>query len=289
VDELQLGPEAYQVQVGLAPGAKASRSDLEGLRLPLPEGGHVPLPAVARLEEGRGWGRIARVDGERTVTVRGDVDYRLGNASQILSAFRERFAPGLAERHPGVSVALAGEAADSAETQGSMASGMLMGLLGVFLLLSFQFKSYLEPLVVMTAIPLSLIGVIWGHWLYDFPFTLPSMLGFISLSGVVVNDSILLIEFVKMARREGMDVFAAAAQASRARFRAVLLTSSTTIAGLLPLLAETSLQAELIKGLVISVSFGLMASTVLVLFVVPCLFAILGDLGLVSQVEVDEP
>jgi multidrug efflux pump subunit AcrB len=285
VDELQVGNEAYDVQVRYAPSARRSRSDLEALRAPLGDGTQVRLPSVAHITEGRGWGRIVRIDGRRTVTVRGDVDATRGNATKILGAFTERFAPTLSERFPGVEVAIAGEAEDSAATGSSMALGMLMGLLGVFVLLSFQFKSYLEPLVVMAAIPLSMTGVILGHALLGFPFTLPSLLGFISLTGIVVNDSILLVEFIKKERGMGSSVATAAAQASRARFRAVLLTSSTTIAGLLPLLAESSLQAQIVKGLVISVAFGLMASTVLVLFVVPSLYAILGDLGLVTDVQ----
>ena len=288
VDELQVGPETYDVEVRNAPSARDSVADLESLRIPLPDGSQVMLPAVAHIDEARGWGRIVRIDGRRTVTVRGDVDVTRGNATKIRQAFDGEYLPRLDERFPGVDVSHAGEAKDSAETGRSMAMGMLMGLLGVFVLLSFQFKSYVEPLVVMAAIPLSLVGVIGGHWLIGFPFTLPSLLGFISLAGIVVNDSILLVEFIKLARKEGRDIPSAAAEASRARFRAVLLTSSTTIAGLLPLLAEGSLQAQIIKGLVISVSFGLMASTVLVLFVVPCLYSILGDLGLATAVREGE-
>ena len=291
VDELQLGPEQVEVEVRLAPRDRDDLDDLSGLRIPLPSGGTAPLSSVARLESDRGWARIARVDARRTVTVRGDLDRARGNSAEILATMQREFVPGLLERHPGLELSLDGESANSAETQGSMATLMLVGLLGVFVLLSFQFGSYTEPLVVMAAIPLSLVGVLFGHWLLDFPFTLPSMLGFISLSGVVVNDSILLVEFLRIARREGISVLAAASRASRARFRAVLLTSSTTIAGLLPLLAETSLQAQIVRGLVISVAFGLLAATVLVLVVVPCLYTILGDLGLLAddQAAHDEP
>ena len=248
VDELQIGPETVEVQVRFAPASRASKADLDQLRVPLKDGTLVPLQAIARVEEGRGYGRIVRIDGARTVTVRGDVDYSRGNATQILGAFHDELLPELDERHPTIQVSAAGEAKDTAQTQASMGAAMLMGLLGVFALLSFQFRSYVEPFVVMAAIPLSLIGVILGHLLLDFPFTLPSILGFISLAGIVVNDSILLVEFVRKARREGADVLAAASQASRARFRAVLLTSSTTVAGLLPLLLETSLQAQILKG-----------------------------------------
>ena len=169
-----------------------------------------------------------------------------------------------------------------------MRRAMLVGLLGVFVLLSFQFRSYVEPLIVMAAIPLALIGVIWGHLIMRIDLCLPSVLGFISLAGIVVNDSILLVLFLKMQRRQGVDIIQAAAQASRLRFRAIVITSLTTIAGLLPLLAERSLQAQVLIPLAVSIGFGLMTSTFLVLLVVPCLYTILGDLGLTSK-PTDQP
>jgi multidrug efflux pump subunit AcrB len=162
---------------------------------------------------------------------------------------------------------------------------MLVGVIGVFILLSFQFRSYVEPLVVMVAIPLSLIGVIWGHWLMGHNLTMPSILGFISLAGVVVNDSILLVIFLKMAREQGLEASEAAARASRERFRAILITSLTTIAGLLPLMFEQSLQAQILIPLAISIIFGLSSSTVLVLLVIPCLYMILDDLGFTATIE----
>ncbi|WP_315982116.1 efflux RND transporter permease subunit [Aliamphritea spongicola] len=164
-----------------------------------------------------------------------------------------------------------------------MGKSMLMGLAGIFILLSFQFRSYMEPVIVMINIPLALIGVIWGHWLLGLDITMPSMLGFVSLAGIVVNDSILLVEFVKRRIAEGMSVHAAAARASHDRFRAVLLTSLTTIAGMTPLLFETSLQAQILIPLTVSIVFGIASSTLLVLFVVPCCYSILEDFGLANS------
>jgi len=153
---------------------------------------------------------------------------------------------------------------------------------GIFLLLSFLFRSYIEPLIVMAAIPLAAIGVVWGHLLMGLELSMPSVVGFVSITGVVVNDSILLVEFVKRHQRAGKSAHEAAAIASRERFRAVLLTSLTTIAGLLPILTERSLQAQVLTPLVTSLAFGLLASTVLVLLVVPALYAILDDFGLTA-------
>jgi multidrug efflux pump subunit AcrB len=184
-------------------------------------------------------------------------------------------------------VAQEGQAKEGAKTGKSLGRGFLLGLVGVFVLLSFQFRSYIEPVVVMVAIPFGLIGVIWGHLLMGLNMSMPSMLGFASLAGVVVNDSILLVEFIKLRRKEGISISRAARQAGRDRFRAVMLTSLTTIAGLIPLLLEKSLQAQILIPLATSLVFGLMASTCLVIFVIPALYSILGDLGVATEIEVD--
>jgi multidrug efflux pump subunit AcrB len=282
--EVQVGPESYEIDVRLDSRDRDSLADLEYFYLTLPGGAQVPVDAVAALEEGRGHARIARVDGQRTVTVLANVNTNEANVSALMSAFQKDEVPQIVKRHPSMDIDLKGEIDTGAVTQKSMMRGFLLGLIGVFLILSFQFKSYLEPLVVMMAIPMCLIGVIWGHVLMGLDITLPSMLGFVSLAGIVVNDSLLLVEFIKMRRREGHTVEVASAMASRLRFRAVLLTSVTTIAGMVPLLLETSLQAQILIPLATSVVFGLATSTFLVLLLVPALYTILGDLGLVASV-----
>ena len=198
----------------------------------------------------------------------------------LIAQFKSDFLPDFYERYPDLKVSFEGQEKNAKTTQKSIVSGTLIGLIGVFILLSFQFRNYREPLVVMTIIPFTVIGVVCGHLLMGMPFTLPSLLGFISLAGIVVNDSILLVLFIKKKLEEGEDIFTAAANASRARFRAVLLTSITTIAGLIPLLFETSLQAQIIQPLAISIAFGLMATTILVLIVIPCIYVMLDDFGI---------
>jgi HAE1 family hydrophobic/amphiphilic exporter-1 len=283
-DEIQVGPENFEIDVRLGAAAQRSLGDLDDFAVALPGGRRVPLAAVAEVETGRGVARIARVDGRRTVTLRGEVDNRITNLNQILAQTSQAFLPELLARYPGVSVSLEGEAEQQEKTGASLQRGFLLGLLGIFLLLSFQFRSYIEPVIVMVAIPLAAIGVIWGHIAMGLDLTMPSMLGAASLAGVVVNDSILLVAFVKLGRRSGAadDVVAAVSRAARHRFRPVLLTSLTTVAGLLPLLFERSLQAQVLVPLVTSLAFGLMASTALVLIVVPTLYAILNDLGLTT-------
>ncbi len=285
--EIQVGAESFEIDVQLAPGDQDSLGDLEYFAVTLPGGAQVPLSAVVTLEAGQGFARIVRIDGRRTVSVRGDIDTQSGNLNEILADTRARFLPGFAARYPGVVVSLEGETAEQSATQASMIRGFLLGLVGVFVLLSFQFRDYVEPLIVMLAIPLALIGVIGGHLLLGLDFSMPSMLGYASLAGIVVNDSILLVTFVKFRAGQGMAVHDAARQAGRDRFRPVLLTSLTTIAGLAPLLFEQSLQAQILVPLVASLAFGLLASTVLILIVIPALYAILHDFGLSTLARQD--
>ena len=282
-DEIQVGPESYEIDVQLRATDQNTLADLETFYFTGPAGEQIPLATVAEVSPDRGWSRIARIDGLRTVTVRGGIDTRKANAADLLLRFRRDFLPKLQQRYPQLRFEFEGQAKEAATTQQSMMRAMLVGLLGVFAILSFQFRSYLEPLTVMVAIPLALIGVIWGHLLMGVDFSMPSMLGYASLAGVVVNDSILLVLFLKAEREAGRDVLEACGLASRRRFRAILLTSLTTIAGLLPLLAERSLQAQVLIPLAISIAFGLMASTALVLVVIPCLYAILADFGWVTK------
>lgn len=279
-DEIQIGNESYEVDVRLHREEQDSLADLDYFQFTLPDGKQVPIDSVANIEQGRGWSRIARINGRRTITVRGDTDARIVSGSNLVRKFQNEYAQELEDRYPGISFDFQGESAEGMQTANSMIVAMSIGLVGVFVLLSFQFGSYLEPMIVMLAIPLSLIGVIFGHWAAGVDLSLPSMLGFVSLSGIVVNDSILLVTFLKNELRNGANIYKSAGIASRKRFRAILLTSATTIAGLLPLLFETSQQAQVLIPLAVSIAFGILASTVLVLVVIPCAYAILADFGL---------
>jgi multidrug efflux pump subunit AcrB len=283
--EIQVGSESYEIEARFNEDSQNSINHLMNFRFTLPDGTQTPLASVATVTEARGWSRIARVDGMRTATLRGDVDSRLTNTAAVLGKLTADYLPELKEKFAGVDFAIEGETAESAKTAGSIQRGLLIGLIGVFILLSFQFHSYIEPLIVMAAIPFSLIGVILGHLALGFPLTMPSMLGFVSLAGVVVNDSILLVLFLKQKRAEGADPVKAAGQASRDRFRAILITSLTTMAGLIPLTFETSLQAVVLIPLAISIVFGMLASTILVLLVIPCMYVCLSDFGMTASIK----
>ena len=273
--DVQLGPEDYEINIRLSERDRDSLADLTHFTITLPAGDQVPLDAVATVESSRG---------RRAVTIQGELNTDVANADEIIAETRARFLPELTARYPGVTVGLEGQAEETAITGASLQRNFLIGLAAVFLLLCFQFRSYVEPILVMAVIPSGLVGVIWGHYALGLDLSMPSMVGFASLAGVVVNNSIVLVAFIKLHRRGGESATDAARRAARQRFRAVLLTSLTTVAGIMPLLTETSLQAQVMKPLVTSLGFGLAAATFQVLFLVPALYAILDDFGLTEKI-----
>ena len=280
VSEMQVSGSLLEVTAQFAPEAQGGYRSFDDFIVTRADGSTVPLSVVASVETGQGYARINREGGVRTVTVQGTIDTRIANANAIVGDTLARFVPGLLARFPGVAVDVEGQNAEAGKTQQSMLKGFLIGLIGVFLLLSFLFRSYIEPVVVMLVIPLSLPGSIFGHMAMGLDFSMPSMLGFVALAGVVVNNSILLVDFVKREHGEAATVATAAARAARARFRAIFLTTTTTAAGLLPILTETNLQAQILIPLVASLVFGLIAASLIVLFALPAIYAILDDLGL---------
>lgn len=284
-DQIQIGSEPYEIEVRLSGMNRNDLDDLENFNLVLADGSTVPLKSVVRWDTKTGWTRIARFNGMRAVTLRGDVDTRKINTNELIRLFRKSYLKEFEKAYPDLKLEIAGALKEINTTRKSMLTSLIIGLVGIFFLLSFQFRTFTEPFIVMLAIPFSLIGVIWGHGLMGVPISMPSLLGFIALGGVVVNDSILLVIFLKNARKRGLPVYEAAVQSSKDRFRAVLLTSTTTIAGLLPLLLEKSLQAQILTPLVISTAFGLMASTILVLLAIPCMYLILNDFGVVENID----
>ncbi len=282
-DEIQVGPENIKIQVQLD---KVEAGDLQALSnfpIMLSDGSQLPLSSVAELNFERSDVRIQRINGLRTATVMASIDNSRANGSEVLGLVRTQFAPELKAMVPGLRIDFEGAAKETAKTGSSLARGFAIGLFGLFAILSFQFRSYLEPFVVMAAIPLALIGVLWGHFITGYSLSMPSIMGYISLAGIVVNDSILLVQYIRHHVDQGDSVQEAVISASRERVRAVFLTSRTTAAGMLPLLMETSLQAQVVKPLVISIVFGIFASTLLILFVIPSAYAALADFGLVKK------
>ena len=262
-----------------------SPEDLENFTVIGKNGSLVPLLVVADVEEVRGWARINRVDGRRAITIQGDVDRNIANAQELLGLTKSEFIPGLLKRYPDIRLDVQGESKESAKTGASIVRNVLLGLIGVYMLLALQFRGYVAPLTVMIVIPTALIGVIFGHLLLGLDLTMPSMIGMASLFGVVVNDSILLVVFIRQERASGVSVTQAALHAGVSRFRPILLTSITTVAGLLPLLLEKSLQAQILIPLATSLAFGLVTATIAALFLIPSIYTILDDLGWLGAIE----
>jgi multidrug efflux pump subunit AcrB len=276
-DEFPLGPETYEVELRLAGGDRADVADLEQLSVVGPDNSLIPLTEVATLQEARGWARINRIDGHRTVTVQGDVDRARTNAQELLNAANADIFPRLLERYPSIQVDIQGQSDESAKTGGSIVRNVVLGMIGVYMLLAL--------VTVMSVIPTALIGVVFGHMALGLDLTLPSIVGMASLFGVVVNDSILLVVFIRDERATGIPVRQAARHAAIARFRPIVLTSVTTIAGLSPLLLEKSLQAQILIPLAASLAFGLMSATLIALFLVPAIYCILDDFNLLGEID----
>ena len=281
--EVQYGGESYEIVFKIADEDRHYVTDLSQFYVMSPKGKRVPLQSVATVTQGRGFASINRINSLRTVTVTGDIDTAKGNANEVIKHTRDNFLPELSKQFPDISVLLEGQAKEGKTAMVGMAKAFLIGIFGVFIILSLQFKSYLEPVIVMILIPFALIGVIWGHILLGLDLSMPSIMGFISLAGIVVNDSILLVTFIRNHMEKGESAIDAARQASRERFRAVLLTSLTTIMGLLPLMAERSMQAQILIPLACSIVFGLLMTTILVLLVIPALYAIFDDFNLLRK------
>ncbi|MBV1864445.1 MAG: efflux RND transporter permease subunit [Rhodobacteraceae bacterium] len=262
---------------------RASANDVLDLRIAAGDGTLVPLSAVADVTQGRGYARIQRIDARRTVTVEGSINPGIANAVELMAALKADFLPQLAQRRPDVDVVIIGESKDTSESGNSLRTFILIGLAGVYLILAYQFRSFIQPVAVFVAIPLGLVGVVWGHMLMGMQISMPSLVGLATLAGIVVNNSILLIAFIKERYNQGDELIQAAQGAVRDRFRPIFLTSLTTIAGLGPLLFETSTQAQLLLPIVASLAFGLTTATVLALFVTPAMFLILHDMGLIRR------
>ncbi|PRP90144.1 putative efflux pump membrane transporter TtgB [Enhygromyxa salina] len=282
VENLLERGEEFEVFVELERNHRDTIADLEILPIRLQDGTWVPLGSIALIDQSRSYGTVKRREGARTVTVSGALDREQVNLAALMAEFSDTGLAEISAEYSDLEFSIGGEIEDSATTLGSMAQGALLGMLAIFAVLSLQLRTYIEPMLVMLAIPFAFVGVVAGSMLIGAPLSSQSILGFVSLAGIVVNDSILLMLFIKRARAGGMSVIAAATKASRERFRAVLLTSATTIAGLVPLMFETSRQAQMLIPVATSIVFGLAASTVLVLVLLPAAYVLLADLGLLG-------
>ncbi len=264
--------EEIEVRAMLPDTERQRLTALDDLYLFLPQGGTISFLSVVELTTQPGFRALRHVDGQLAVTVYADVDKRVADANAIRARLRDSVLPELAATH-GIDWTYTGRAEDQRETTNDMQIGAGFALAMIYIVLAWVFGSYSWPLVVMAIIPFGAVGALLGHWWMDITPTILSMFGLFALSGIVVNDSIILVVFYKQLRAQGMALQTAVIEAGCRRLRAVLLTSLTTIAGLLPLLFETSLQAQFLIPMAVSISFGLAFATFLVLFLVPVLLS----------------
>nr|WP_321403710.1 efflux RND transporter permease subunit [uncultured Desulfobacter sp.] len=276
--KIQRGKDDIKVMVRYSKQERETESSIDRLRIRTQDNREIPLNQVARIETQRGYAAIKRVDRHRVITVTSDLDEDVANARNIVKDLSENFLPDMIKRFPGVDYDLEGQAKRSKESMESLMKGFIVAAMIIFLLLASQFSSYSQPLIIMTAIPFGLIGAILGHLIMGLDITMISIFGIVALSGVVVNDSLILIDFINVEVAKGTKVLEAVVKSGETRFRPVILTSFTTVAGLAPLLTETSFQAKFLIPMAVSISFGLVAATVLTLVFVPALYVVLREL-----------
>lgn len=274
VMRLQRGRHEVKLMVRYPEEDRRTIGRFEEIRVDGGDGVQRPITELADVAITRGYSEINRIDQKRSITVSSDIDESLGNAKEIVADLRTSFMPELLQKYPAVRVRWEGQQEQDEESVQSLRIGLFIALMAMYVLLTMEFTSYGQPLVVMAIIPFGIVGAVIGHWLMGLPLTLFSTLGLVALTGIVVNDSIVLVDFLNRAVRGGMRLEDAVLQSGARRFRPVLLTSLTTIAGLSPILSETSFQAQLIIPMAASLCFGLATSTVLVLVLVPTFYLI---------------
>ncbi|MBA6365409.1 efflux RND transporter permease subunit, partial [Colwellia sp. BRX8-8] len=268
VQRIQRGRDDVRVMVRLPLSERRTTADLENIIIGTPNGGSVPLAHVARLIPGKSPSTISRIDRYRTANVSADVDKENTNMT-ILQADLKTYLDELLLQYPGVSHSLEGEAKEQRESFGSLAWALVFVFFIIYALLAIPFKSYLQPIIVMSVIPFGMIGAVIGHWIMGMELTIMSLLGMLALIGVVVNDSLVLVDFINKKRAEGIKLMEAVLTAGASRFRPVMLTSLTTFIGLMPLLFEQSTQAQFLIPMAVSLGFGILFATFITLILVP--------------------
>ncbi|TKB09667.1 efflux RND transporter permease subunit [Desulforhopalus sp. IMCC35007] len=279
VQRYQRNSDEIEVKVRYPEDERQNGSDLLNSSVRTSDGTVLPLASVATVTYGYTRDTITRIDGKRAVYISADVDKDAVSATELVSTLKATLTPTLQANYPGLTIHFAGEAEQQAETQSSMVQVFFIAMLMIYMLLAIPLKSYIQPLIIMTAIPFGIVGALLGHWLNDLSLGILSLNGIIALSGVVVNDSLLLVSRFNTLRGEGVGLHDAISGACRDRLRAVLLTSFTTFAGLMPLLGETSSQAQFLIPAAVSLAYGIMFATLITLILIPSLLMIQADVA----------
>jgi len=277
VQRIQRGRDELKVMVRYPVDERRSLENLEDVRLRTLTGDEVPLGQVASARPARGPASIHRVDRKRAIKISADVDRSRANANEIVDRFNTEVLEGLSTKFPGVSWDYLGEQKDQKDSMSEMSQKFIFALLGIYVLMAIPLKSYIQPLIVMTVIPFGIVGAVAGHIIMGMELSIMSMCGIIALSGVVVNDSLVLVEYVNRHRKEEGSLIEAVRNAGAARFRPILLTSLTTFAGLMPMLIETDMQARFLIPMAVSLGFGILFATCITLVLVPSVYMMMED------------
>ncbi len=275
---IQRGRDDVRIMVRYPESERRSLGDLEGMRIRTPDGGEVPFSEVAEAKLGVGFSTIRRVDRKRAINVTADVDPTRANASEVMQDMRATVLPQIMKDYPSVSYSFEGEQREQADTMRDLSRAFMLAMLLIFAQLAIVFRSYIQPLIIMSVIPFGLVGAVWGHVIMGLDLSMLSMFGLVAVTGVVVNDSIVLVDFINQKRRQGLPLEQALREAGVRRFRPIWLTSLTTLARLTPLLQALSVQAQILVPMAVSLAFGVVGATFITLAIVPCGYLILEDI-----------
>lgn len=274
---IQRGKDELRVMVRYPIEERRSITDLENMRIRTPDGDEVPFSSVAEISLGKGYSSISRLDRERTVTVSSDLDPEQVEPQEIIRAMSEEYIPELLARYPGVKYGLEGSSQDQVDFMAKIGMALIVALFLIYALIAIPLRSYAQPLIIMSVIPFGAIGAVIGHIIMGKAISMFSMFGLIALAGVVVNDSLIMVDFINKARAKGVAIRDAVIESGTARFRAIVLTSFTTAVGLLPIMFESSPQAQAIIPTAISIAYGIIFATIITLFLIPALYMLLED------------
>ena len=275
VQNLQRGRDEIKVMLRYPEQDRSSISNLEEMMIRTPQGSTIPIRQIARLNIGEGLATILRKDRKRAINVSADVDLTVTTSNEVIAAVMKNVLPDLTKRYSSLSYSLEGEQQEQGQNLKSLGKNFLIALIVIYTLLAVPFKSYFQPLVVMSAIPFGLTGAVIGHLIMGINFSVLSLLGIIALAGIVVNDSLVLVDFINRYRERGHSIKEAVLEAGSRRFRPIILTSMPTFAGLVPLLLEKSIQAQFIIPMAVSLAFGVVFATTITLLLVPVSYLVL--------------
>jgi len=278
VQRIQRGQDEVKVMVRFPEDERDSVGYLDNMRIRTPDGGRVPFHAVAAVDFGEAPLRIQRFDRERAIRLTAEVDKENYEPEKIISDILKNELPEVLKLYPGVSHRLSGSSQAAQDVQKDLIMGALFALFLIYALMAIPLKSYAQPLIIMSVIPFGTIGALVGHWVLGLQVSMMSFFGIIALAGVVVNDSLILVDFVNRERSLGVPLIQAVMDAAGKRFRAIILTSLTTFFGLIPIVLESSLQAQIVIPMAASLAFGILFATVITLFLIPSLYLVLDDI-----------